>query len=329
MKTSFALLSLATLLTPMAKAWACSPVQCSPGHAAPRDGASVPSGASSLPISPTYGGPAGAPDVQLTKDGVPIASTVVADPMAVGNFLLVPNTPLSVGTYALTRSELCPSYQLVSSPQAQVNTFNVTPAVPQPTTVGELMVSHHLDQVTASTAAGSCVVKFPGAVVTIRLVGSTELTAWAPLTRYTLTIDGREWATSAYGQFLTGTIPPDDVRSALNVFARCDGSGASDDNGLSLGVHHAELKAHIAGASTDPAPTAFDFTLSCDETSQTDGGVIVAPQDGGQTLIDSDRATSQGCSVAGTARGPSFPVGVLALIALGAWIARRRLPRMR
>ncbi|MEO6951733.1 MAG: hypothetical protein ABI321_07960, partial [Polyangia bacterium] len=249
-------------------------------------------------------------------DGVDVPFSIVPDG-TYGDVLIVPSKPLSSGTYVMTRSEAC-SY---AEPTLRSATITVGDVAAMPQTIGVLSMSPgKAGSIFIGDGAQSCQQEQPATALELSLVPTPEITAWGSLLHYTLEIDGTVWATSQYGDNAFDRIDPELFeRTVDQIFTSCDlpdGSSAYRA-GVTPGTHHAVLSAHVAGATTDPTPIAFDFTLTCDAASSADGGASF--DDGG--LVVAPFVKSSGCSFGGnSARAPWLLLPLLALA-----LRRRRL----
>ena len=303
-------------------ALACSPPLCLPGSVFPATGSTVPLGVPALAVRRTFG-QAVSEDAHLVLGNATVPASLVVDPDR-ETLLLVPEAPLSAGTYTIVRSEGCGATGDAGVPTTS-SSFTVGAAAPLPVAIGTVAVVPAYAMVTADTGSGSCTIDFDAAVAKLALTPSADLAPWLATTSYTLEVDGAFWATSEYGAPVSTAAPAVYGRHFDEVFARCGapGSGSGDDNGLARGPHHAVLRAHVAGATTDPAPVAIDFALTC--PTHSDGGIPF--EDGGATdaAAGGAKPSSSGCSIG--ARDASLPWLLLPCIALYLALRRRAVSR--
>jgi MYXO-CTERM domain-containing protein len=124
------------------------------------------------------------------------------------------------------------------------------------------------------------------------------------------------------------------------LHAACGTRNQSDDNGPALGVHEIGMRAHVAGAASDPSEVVGFFNFSCtDEIAEVDGGIvadndaaIVTPDagppgsrgDGGTTSLPdaSGDSGAGGCACTTTPRS-SDRSGAVALLLAGVVVAAR------
>jgi hypothetical protein len=179
--------------------------------------------------------------------------------------------------------------------------------------------------------------------VRIVLQPPAELQAYLPLARFTLNIDGRPWATSAYG---SDRVAPPGLPGSISVlrpYTFCDpfhgarwdhgpaGAATAPSGSIAPGRHRAELSVHIAGAPVDPPPLSFDLDTTCgdvpDGRSPPDAGSGADGAGGGG--VTPPARSGGGCAVAGGGSGGAWPLcalvaGALAMrLAVGARRHRR------
>ena len=205
------------------------------------------------------------------------------------------------------------------------------PAAPLPTDAGVLTANEHAPEtIYAGTASGSCTTRFVAATAQLALDPSAALKPYLPLTRIVATVDGKPWAVSEYGDLaLQGSTQFVPYRGALQLYARCvRTTGSVDDDGLTLGLHHVEVRAHVAGATEDPPALVMDVHFACDNP---DGGGNGNGNDGGDGKDGGTIAAASGgsgCRLGTSGEGDAL-WGIAACLALAFASVVRRQRRIR
>lgn len=170
----------------------------------------------------------------------------------------------------------------------------------------------------------------PVAVAQITIHPSAELQPYLPLTRFSTYVDGVLWGESHYGRGTASyEAAPDQVtfRDFTRVYATClrdAADSACESSGVAVGSHEVELRAHVAGAATEPTPLRFQIHLSCpgDAGVPDASGAGGAPGGGRGDRNDDDGG---GCAIARSrARNDAHAVSLAALVFSGAAWRRRR-----
>jgi hypothetical protein len=258
-----------------------------------------------------------------TGGGASLAFSLQDDPAnPPGGRLVVPVAPLPQGT-ARFRTGICGP----ASGSFLDNTFTVGPAASLPTTLGTVTVGR---SILGYEMFPTCI-GFAAAAVQLTLHLSPELDVYRELVQFTLVVDGAVWAKERYGRTEAASETKVD-----RIYARCSPDpDAGGLGGLTLGGHHGELRAHVAGLPDDPPSVEFDFELSCDVP---DGGSIDAfgldgsvPDDSGpngsEAGTKNPTPAGGGCRIA-TGTRPDAAAALLVILLAGlAKIRRARLPR--
>lgn len=340
----FALVSSASLVGLPADAKACEPPPCSQARVAPRSGVMVPTNTTAFPYVPSQDfGTASDGGEQvfrlLDPQGAEVALSVQDDPKWPGGKLLVPSAPLtaSVG-YRVTYDESC------GSPAGPVErAFTVSGQSALPFAAGTLFgTAPVVGARNLPTASGSCFESAEAVAIDLRLAPSKELAAFAPLTAFTVLVDGQETLTSYYGE----ANAKGSELAVGTLVALCDPDGSSAFGNVSLGEHTVAVRAHVAGAESDPPEITTTLWFSCNDVN--DGGPGCSCDEGGvrdpdagspdastpvspvsDATSDKESAGGGGCSTTGTTH--AFGGGSLLLVAtvlgLRAGSLRRRLRR--
>ena len=255
---SFAAASAVLAAAPRVRAEAAVPAPACYLAAAPDLDANVPANVLALVLTQAGGTGAVASNIvpQLTGPS-PAALTVAADSRAQGATLLLLQGPLAPSSsYRLDYSLDC---NLQGGGPASIPhpsgtaTFATIADVALPTTQGTMAV----DSAPAADRSTG-----------LTLTMSPELEAYLPVTLFDISVDGTPWAQLGYGYVeKSGGVAKIGIngggawgkisRSAAGAVPLCS---ASDD---AVKVTHVELRAHVAGATIDPAPLAFDVPIDC------------------------------------------------------------------
>ena len=246
--------------------------------AAPFPGVTVPANAPALvqytAYNPSWGSKPPPRARLLGPDGaeIPLASRaeMAASPLQalVPERLLTPGTPLQPGAHTLV-------YGGCQADQETRNVFTVGPAAPLPTRIGAIRLQAQPVEALEANWVSGCGWTAQASSVQIVLEPSPELQAFLPLARFTLTVDGTVWETSAYGSDRVSNPTDPAAVSLLRPYTFCDprfgagadggraGGGSTASGSIPPGRHRAELSVHIAGADQDPPPLAFELVTTC------------------------------------------------------------------
>lgn len=305
-----------------ADAAACSGLFCDQTKisTAPADGATIPANAPGVLAQTGWFADLLALELDGGDAGTPRTTLELAAP---GNFhdqaLLKLDEPLVVGrTYRLKASNRCSvtndggigSYEKTWS-------FTAGPASALPTTIGSAQVSYLVGKLGGRyglSVDGTPAPSYdsaPVAVAQIAIQPSAELAPYLPLIRFSTYVDGVLWGESHFGHGIASYEAfPEQVtfRDFTRVFATCTReaqSAACESSGVAKGVHEVELRAHVAGAATDPAPLRFPITLSCaGDGGGPDGQAPDASGSGGAPDAGAPDARGAG-GIGGSARSPT------------------------
>lgn len=246
----------------------------------------VPSNAPAIPVSLFAYFPADSDSVPGTQllDGsnAKLSAPLIVDSKGGGNgegftnFLFVPDAPLKEGSgYHLGFPECSSDPRDEPSPR-----FNVGPQVSLPTVAGSVVGGPLVDaRLIDATGFDACigvvsadeendihqgVIK--AVAVELKLTPSPELRAFAPLTQFTVFIDGTSARYLSYGRAKTDG-------NALVVGAvrvNCDSNQAYAKHGdTTPGTHTVSVLAHVAGATSDPPLVTTTITLTCPAPGET------------------------------------------------------------
>jgi MYXO-CTERM domain-containing protein len=205
-----------------------------------------------------------------------LAIDLIPDPANPRHWLIRPLDPLETGYYQIRHRSSC-------APIAALAAFQVGEARALPSTAGTVRLETTRRMRVDFGTTDGCQVAGDAAVLPIVFEPSETMRGWLPLAHFSLSIDGRPWASSGYGSDRSPTPSPFHAGSGLSVFqpySFCDGVGndgqpgttvTGRSGGLQPGSHRAELTMHIAGAQADPPPIGFEFSLACDTAPASSG----------------------------------------------------------
>lgn len=236
-------------------AHACTAPLCT-GSTVPRGG-NLPSNAIAIPYLPG----SGAPTFKLVDGaGADIATTVKSDPWS-GGQLLVPTKALPAGKVDLVFAETC------GGPGGeQRKSFSVGSDVALPNAVGTLKaVNRAVGDITVSTSSGSCINHVQAVTFDLQIDPTNELRAYREVISYRVAVDGEDMIWPGYGSSVEADDGP---LTFARIHAVCSDRKAGDNNGPPLGIHTLSVKAHVAGATTDPPPALLAINLSCTDATQ-------------------------------------------------------------
>jgi hypothetical protein len=265
------------------------------------------------------------------SDGGSIPVQIETDPRALvanSSWLLRPSTPLTPDTdYVVSFDDACRRLR-VDVPFHTVAAQPLPIAQPQ-VTLGPLRVG----SATTTTLCGSCVTQIQAAAIDVFVTAPADFAPFADVVRYSLRVDGAAWR-----QLPVGSRAPTGG-AIFTLYGRCQRPtpNSSEDDGLTLGPHVAEVRAHVAGSSLELVsnPVSFELTCggacldgpnnwNCKPSGPRDcAGNVLGPPDsgaGGSGGGVADGGTNQPTVSAGSC---SSAPGLWALASL-LWLARRR-----
>jgi hypothetical protein len=238
-----------------------------------------------------------------------IDAKVSGDPVVKSFRLLVPAAPLVPGKgYTLRLDETCTGDPSGPTSNTLTRTFDVGPNVTLPPSLGTIMAT--------PSAYGD---------VELNAILSPDMFALLPTAAMSLHMKGDE-ATYGYGY---GVVTSEKMRATVfPCGARPLGSRAKGT---------AELTAHIAGASVDPAPVTLDFEVTCPaggEPFDFEGGPV-GDYEMGRPVDDMPDPSSNnnnvgcGCRVSAGVDTTAPYAGIVAgLAGLATLVCRRRRARV-
>jgi uncharacterized protein (TIGR03382 family) len=296
MRSTWLVLSAASLaLSTPRLADACSPPPCWPGAFVPGDQARVPANVPGLYWRPMSGPASNSKpeNVVLESTAAPgVSIALTAQPLANGDYLLVPGVPLvDGGSYRLTDHSLCS----VTGERGPQVAFSVGPQAQLPTSLGTLSaMPAGVEQMNLATTSGSCFSEATVAQTSIELVASTAAAAWIDALHFETRVDGKPWhyVTSIGALTQPGTSPAGRARD--RVFEICDSQDPGVGDGLAAGLHTVTMQATLPGTTQVVMSSELKVTLTCDE---------VEPQ-----------PEAGGCSTGGSPAAPWMALALLALV---------------
>lgn len=325
-----ALVGTALLVASQRPAAACSPPSCR-AATAPRGG-NIPNNAPAIPFlagTPTTP----APSFRLVAGDTTIATTLKTDSSYGAGSLLVPSAPLPSGGVDLVWDEACGNPQPVEVRRH----FSVGSPVALPTAAGAVTATNRtVGTRNVGTASGSCTTDIEAVSFDITLDPTTELRGYREITTFEIRLDDQAVAWPYYG---TAREADDGPLTIATLHAACGTRASYDDNGAPLGIHTVSVRAHVAGATTDPPAVSTNVNFSCTDATvppppaeTKDAGVAepnddrhVVEKDGAPepTNATSAPASDSGCTM--THAQASSPLAIFGLFALAA--LRRRKTR--
>jgi hypothetical protein len=172
--------------------------------------------------------------------------------------LVVPVAPLVEGSYTVSFTTLC------GGASTRTHSFSVGAAAPLPTEIGTLRAVRVEHVLVESDEECRGTNKATGA--RIEIVPTPAFAAFQSLATYQVRVDGQEWRGTPVNWDGVGHPEIYAPYDPLTVYARC--APAADYRGPRSGKHIVEVRARIAGATTDPAPASIEVDLDCED----DGG---------------------------------------------------------
>ncbi|MGH9886976.1 MAG: hypothetical protein ACREBE_15725 [bacterium] len=245
---------------------ACSALPCWPGAFVPGDQGRVPANVHGLYWRPMTGLVSDSkPENVILEDvaapGAMLALT--AQPLANGDYLLVPSAPLVDGkTYRLTDRTTC----MIGDAKGPQVTFAVGPAATPPVSLGTLSAAAPaVVQMELATTTGSCSAKATVAQSAIELDASPSATAWLDVLHFETRVDGKPWH---YQSTIRAMTPPGESargRARDLVFEVCSTQDSGVGEGLTAGVHTVTMQATLPGTSDVVTSTELTVSLDCNQ----------------------------------------------------------------
>jgi hypothetical protein len=244
----------------------------------------------------------------------PITTALTRDPEVPDQYLVVLSHELvAQSVYTLTYASRCTADDGSEVRATSVQpSFRAGPATSLPTSVGTVTVKQ--------ARSGSPL------TTTLALTLTPELTAYLPVTRFTLVSDGHAWSPSKYGALSTeGASATLDYTVDTGCFSSSSTlcimeldsptPSPTSQGGVCTTTSTAqwvqfELHAHVAGAASDPTPLAFEAPIDCS------GGTP-------PSSASSSRTLHPGCRI-GPEGAPLPWAGLVAAVGLGLALRRSR-----
>jgi hypothetical protein len=240
--------------------------------------------------------------------------TAIPDPFlgTPQDYLLRPQAPLVPGTYHVAYKDQCTGgshgwdFDVIDAP------------APELTTTGTI---------TADPPAVVSKCSFAYQVVNLTLRPSAEAVAHGPLLLYQVSVNGKVEGTfndlPRYGGSYYGGLRELPARWTLAVGCR---GLLVDESFRAPGKHEVVVRAHLAGAASDPAPATLTIDLDCAGVPPPDPECArkptPPPPDAGAPAPEDPpppkRPPTGGCSLGGRR-----PTGALFALALALWMVRR------
>lgn len=215
------------------------------------------------------------------------------------NRLLVPVTPLAEGVYTI-EVEDCATQTTVARSVA------IADASPFPAEVGTLRAVRSTEHSVTLAGGASCIDQVAADSVKLELDPAPAFAPFQPVTDFEVLVDGNPWrgpVASYIGFGFIHTLDP------FTVYAICSPTQSS----AGPVKHVVEVRAHILGAPSDPAPTSIEIELDC---SRFAGDAAAEANDASVSASDPS-ADESGCSSTHARKGgASATVTMLVLTAL-------------
>lgn len=252
---------------------ACGPVPCRDAAFVPRDHGRVPANMPGLYWRPmlTYETvqPDPGPDpknVTLTSAADPtMPITFTAQPLAGGDFLIVPDVPLTPGDHVVRDSTVCE----VTGQSGELVSFSVTPTAPLPSDLGALVAEPpRMGQLDLVDESGTCSDQTPIDEVMVQLMPSAEAAPWFDVLHFETWVDGRPWSYETYLGYFRAPGESPVGRGEDRVFQDCSASGAS---GLAEGKHVVTMHATLPGTTLVAVSSPVEVSLQCDNGPSASG----------------------------------------------------------
>jgi hypothetical protein len=248
-------------------AHACWPGPCQEARLLPESGATIPQNVAGFPFRPGPARSTSSSDEDIRSEtetvtlkdaaGRPVATSLksMSQPSTFDQ-LVVPSAPLPPGRYSLEFPNLC------IEAKKETRSFTIVPAQPYPTQIGTLRAVRSAEGTVTVEAPAQCVVSRKADSVSIAINPSPAFAAFQSVAIFTVLVDGKSWkgpVTKYRGGWPNNFDP-------FSVYALCGGQsswGGGGQSPLELGHHVVEVRAHIEGAPSDPAPAKIEIDLSC------------------------------------------------------------------
>lgn len=161
--------------------------------------------------------------------------------------------------------------------------------------------------------------------ISIEFTPSTEMEPWVPLTYFAVTVDGQRIGKEGWGdtQGAHEQYPHGASYLVADITTLCGSAPATWSGGpseVAAGKHRIELRARIAGTTTELPVASTEVDIQCSTTPATVTPITDPsdPTSGG----NNGSSSSSGCSASPRGATPTF--GALALLAMIGFAARRR-----
>lgn len=314
------------LLASSHRAAACSSVPCTEALVLPGADATVPQNVPGFPFRPGKpfaldGEDAGTPDLQTItlKDAagnvVPITLKAIAPPATPSYTvdayasLVVPASPLTKGRYSFEMANPCQP-----APHELIRAFTVADPQPLPTDLGTLrLAAPPALEETVVPGGASCVRTLKAIRASVVLDASASFTAFRSIATLSVFVDGKPWR-GPVKDYSRDQFGPPKTFDPFTVYADCDASTASSDP--APGKHIVEVRAHIEGAPSDPAPASVEVDLACPAATG------APPTSNGDAAEESGSCAATPPGLRGSAAGLGAAAIGIALLAVG---SRRRI----
>ncbi|HVH41242.1 MAG TPA: hypothetical protein VM925_02830 [Labilithrix sp.] len=240
---------------------ACWPGPCPEPRLLPESGATLPQNVPGFPFRPggassaSDDGDAGAELETVTlKDAVgnlvPTSTRSMRPTDAFDRFI-VPSAPLASGSYSLELVNPC------AESKRETRSFTIGAPRSFPTQIGTLRAIRSATGTVMVEAPARCVATRKADSVSIAIDPTPEFAAFQGVAIVSVFVDGKSWK-GPVTKYRGGGWPTH--FDPFVVYAFCDQS-----SGVSPGRHVVEVRAHLEGAPSDPAPATIEIELKCAE----------------------------------------------------------------
>ena len=233
-----------------------------------------------------------------------------------GDVVLVPATSLEPGvSYRLADSSVCAG----SEERGPEILFEAGDEAPLPESLGELVARDMgVGPVSVATASGSCAESIEADRVEIALEPSADAAPWLELLHFETLVNGDVWQPSSDITVLSPPGASSIGRGRDLVHAACESAlGQGTDPGADEGSHEVTMRATLPGTDIALETAAVTVDLRCGADGDGDGDD--GPDDGADSAEEDG-----GCS----SSGGSGQAGLLAVLAIAAFLSRARRPRL-
>jgi hypothetical protein len=162
----------------------------------------------------------------------------------------VPSSPLASGSYSLELANPC------ASGKRETRSFTIGPSQSFPNQIGTLRAVRSATGTVMVEAPARCVATRNADSVLIEMDRSPAFKAFEGVAIVSVFVDGKSWK-GPVTKYRGGGWPTH--FDPFVVYTLCDQSNPE----VAPGRHVVEVRAHIEGAASDPAPATIEVDLRC------------------------------------------------------------------